>query len=77
MDEVRGRGLLVAIEFKDDLKYDGNTFSDILLRNGILARASLNKIMRFSPALVINEDEVNQSSEIIAKSLRQFEQLNQ
>lgn len=57
--EVRGRGLLSAIEVHDGMPHDATTLSDILLMNGVIARASSPCIMRIQPALVITEDQVN------------------
>lgn len=44
--EVRGRGLLSAIEMHGDLPYDATTLSDILLTNGVVSRASAPTLMR-------------------------------
>jgi ornithine--oxo-acid transaminase len=74
--DIRGRGLLTAIEFHEGLKFDGTEFSNILLKNGILARASYLNMMRFSPALVTTEAEIDESCEIIHESLKEFEAIN-
>lgn len=74
--DVRGRGLLMAIEFDKNLKHDGTVFSQILFKNGLLARASYQHMMRFSPALIVTESEINESCEIIHKSLKEFEAMN-
>jgi len=46
--EVRGKGLLCAIEMQDDLPepYEAATLSALLLENGVIARASSPTVMR-------------------------------
>ena len=71
--EVRARGLFQAVEFYPDLKLDGNDFAKILMKNGLVTKATHKNVIRYAPALVINEQEVHEASEIIEKSLREFE----
>jgi ornithine--oxo-acid transaminase len=52
--EVRGRGLFQGIEIKDGLEVDGNDFSKIMFKNGMLTKATHDRTVRLSPALVIN-----------------------
>ena len=74
--DVRARGLFQAMEFQHDLKHDGNKFAKILFKNGLITKATHEHVIRFAPALVINEQEVHEASEIIEKSLREFEAIN-
>ena len=53
--DVRGRGLFVGLEFFDNLNINGNHFAKILMKNGILTKATHDHCIRFSPALVINK----------------------
>lgn len=71
--EVRARGLFQAVEFHHDLKKDGNDFAKILMKNGLVTKATHKYVIRYAPALVINEEEVHMASDIIEKSLREFE----
>ena len=74
--EVRARGLFCGLEFKHDQQVDGNDFAKILCKNGLLTKATHDSTCRFTPALVVNEDEINQACEIISKSLVELERLN-
>jgi ornithine--oxo-acid transaminase len=57
--DVRGRGLLQGIEFKHDLKVDGNDMAKIMFKNGIITKATHDFCVRLSPSLVINKDEID------------------
>ena len=57
--EVRARGLFCGLEFKHDLPVDGNDFAKILCKNGLLTKATHDSTVRFTPALVVKEDEIN------------------
>jgi len=67
--EIRGRGLFIGLEFKSELKKNGNDFSKILMKNGILSKATKDSTIRFSPALIINKSEIYEATEIIKYSL--------
>ena len=75
--EVRGRGLFHAMEFVETEKVTGNDFAKILMKNGLLTKATHTYAMRFAPALVITEDEIYESAEIIRKSLKELEEYNE
>jgi acetylornithine/succinyldiaminopimelate/putrescine aminotransferase len=64
------------LELKKGLKVDGNKLSKILMKNGILSKATHDYCMRFTPALVIKEEEVLEAGELIEKSVRELEQIN-
>ena len=57
MKEVRGRGLFIGIELKKGLHVDANDFSKILMKKGLLTKATHNIIVRLTPALVITKEE--------------------
>ena len=44
-----------------------------MMKNGLVTKATHKNTIRFAPALVINEEEVHHASDIIEKSLREFE----
>lgn len=70
---VRGKGLLNAIVIKPK---KGKTAWDVcisMMNNGLLAKPTHKDIIRFAPALVINEKEIIESIEIIKRSLKVFE----
>ena len=71
--EVRTRGLFCGLEFLPDQGIDGHDFARILLKNGLVTKATHKYTVRFAPALVITEEEVGQASEIVERSLRELE----
>lgn len=71
--EVRGKGLLNAIEINDTP--DSETAWNICLefaKNGLLAKPTHGNIIRLAPPLVINENQIIESLEIIKNSLAKF-----
>ena len=64
--EVRSRGLFCGMEFRGDLPVNGNHFAKILMKNGLVTKATHESTVRFAPALVVNEDEINQACEIVS-----------
>lgn len=53
--DVRARGLFQGMEFHHDIKHDGNKFAKILFKNGLITKATHDYVIRFAPALVVNE----------------------
>jgi len=69
---VRGKGLLNAIVIKPT---NGNTAWDVcvaLKENGLLAKPTHEHIIRFAPPLVITEEQLMESVEIIRKTIQSF-----
>ena len=75
--EVRARGLFCGMEFHEHLAVDGNHFAKILLKNGLVTKATHVRTVRFAPALIIKEHEINEACEIVSNSLRELEQMNE
>ena len=73
--DVRGRGLFAGIEIRHDAKVDGGDFAKILFGNGLLTKSTHDYVVRLSPALVIEKNEVDHAVEILDKSMKQLEQL--
>ncbi len=70
---VRGKGLLNAIVIKPK---DGKEAWDVCLKmaeNGLLAKPTHQHIIRFAPPLVITEEQIHESVEIIKKSIKEIE----
>lgn len=59
--EVRGKGLLIAIEFKGDVRY----FVENLKEKGILAKDTHSTTIRFAPPLIITKEEIDWALKII------------
>ncbi|MHA2274536.1 MAG: ornithine--oxo-acid transaminase, partial [Candidatus Kariarchaeaceae archaeon] len=65
---VRGRGLLIAIEFTEK----GGKAKKYVMEmksNGLLAKQTHETIIRFAPPLIITKDQINQAVEIIKLSV--------
>ncbi|MBN1423457.1 ornithine--oxo-acid transaminase [Candidatus Fermentibacteria bacterium] len=67
--EVRGRGLLNAIEL-DAHKASGRKVSEALQARGVLAKETHQNIIRFAPPLIIDDDEMSWALERIIAVIR-------
>ena len=67
---IRGRGLLNAIVINQN--YDAWEFCLRLKENGLLAKPTHGDKIRFAPPLVINEQQIHESVEIIEKTALSF-----
>jgi ornithine--oxo-acid transaminase len=63
--EVRGKGLLLAIEFKENAR----EIVEDLMQNGILAKDTHETIIRFAPPLIITKEQIDWAVDIIEKVL--------
>lgn len=66
--EVRGKGLLLAIEFDQDLALD---VMQACVANGLLTNPVRPNALRFMPPLVVTEREIDQAVDIVEQSLGQ------
>ncbi len=64
--EVRGRGLLLAVEFDRDI---GGALLNACLENGMLVNRIRPNALRFMPPLIIGNDEVDEATGILDKVL--------
>ncbi len=72
IEEVRGKGLLNAVAIRPTR---GKTAWDICLamkENGILAKPTHEHIIRFTPPLVISEEQITDAIERIKKTFEEF-----
>ncbi len=70
--EVRGKGLLNAIQIKT---YEGKKAWDLCLlmkENGILAKPTHEHTIRFTPPLIITEAQMHEAIGLIQKSMTEF-----
>jgi ornithine--oxo-acid transaminase len=67
--EIRGKGLMNAIEIEHPDKDAAWHFCVELKENGLLAKPTHGDKIRFAPPLVINEEQISESVDIIRKSL--------
>ncbi|MBN2681736.1 MAG: ornithine--oxo-acid transaminase [Bacteroidales bacterium] len=70
---VRGKGLLNAVIIKPKNGKEAWDVCVAMKDNGLIAKPTHGDIIRFAPPLVINEKELMECVEIIAKSIKQFE----
>ena len=68
--DVRGRGLMLAVEFKPDVG-GARQFCEALRRKGLLAKETHENTIRFAPPLVITKDEVDWALEQIGSAFRE------
>jgi acetylornithine/N-succinyldiaminopimelate aminotransferase len=64
--DVRGRGLLVAVEFNDDI---AQTLVMTCLERGLLVNKLKPNAIRFIPPLIIGRKEVNEALDILNEAL--------
>ena len=64
--EIRGRGLMIAIEFHE-VAGGARRYSEMLRREGILCKETHVDTLRFAPPLVITKDEIDWMMERIEK----------
>jgi ornithine--oxo-acid transaminase len=73
---IRGKGLLNALVIEPfKIKGETKTAWDICLalaENGLLAKPTHDHIIRFAPPLVIKEEQIHESIEIISRTLKEF-----
>jgi len=73
IEMVRGKGLLNAVAIKPT---NGKTAWDVcvaLKENGLIAKPTHEHIIRFTPPLVITEEQLMAAIEIIKKTIKEFE----
>lgn len=61
--QIRGKGLFLGAEFHSD-KFAYN-FATKLIQNGLIAKPTQKNIIRFSPPLIINDNQLNEALLII------------
>lgn len=71
---VRGKGLLNAVVINDTEESDTAwNICVALMENGLLAKPTHGNIIRFAPPLVITEEQLLECTNIIKRTLKQFE----
>ena len=67
--EVRGRGLMIAVEFHHEVG-GARRYSETLKEAGLLCKETHRDTLRFSPPLVIQRDQIDWALEVIDGVLR-------
>jgi ornithine--oxo-acid transaminase len=78
--EVRGRGLFNAIVIDENASKRGRTAWQLCLllkSRGVLAKPTHVNIIRFSPPLVISEEDLQRGIEIIKQALNDLDELEE
>ena len=70
---VRGKGLLNAIVIKPTRDKTAWDVCLALKENGLLAKPTHEHIIRFAPPLVITEEQLMETVEIITRTIHSFE----
>ncbi len=68
VQEVRGRGLLIAIELTD-VAGKARQYTEAMMKVGVLTKETHNTIIRFAPPLVITKEEVDWATDKIRSVL--------
>ena len=68
--EVRGKGLLNAIEINTNADITAWDICLELKNNGILAKPTHDNIIRLAPPLVINEKQIKKALQLIHKTFQ-------
>ena len=66
--EVRGKGLLIAVELKKEAG-GARSFCEKLMEKGLLCKETHDNVIRFAPPLVITKEEIDWAIERIEKVL--------
>ena len=75
ISNVRGRGLLHAIEFTESSAANGKTAWDfcLMLRDaGVLAKPTHDVSIRLAPPLTITEFQINKVAKIMQETMEKF-----
>ena len=70
--EVRGIGLLIAIEIDRDKNFKARQITEKLMEQGVLAKETHEYTIRFAPPLVIQKEDIDWAYDIIEKVILSF-----
>jgi ornithine--oxo-acid transaminase len=74
--DTRCRGLFSAVEVARDSRVDGHDLAKIVMKLGLLTKATHDYNLRLAPALIITEDEVLEAAQIVKEGVKVLEQLH-
>lgn len=72
IEMVRGKGLLNAVAIKQTRGKSAWDFCLALKENGLIAKPTHEHIIRFTPPLIITEEQMAEAIEIIKKTFKEF-----
>lgn len=67
--EVRGKGLMNAIEINEQFGVSAKEICLEMAQNGVLAKPTHGNIIRFSPPLTITKEQIQEVTDVIKKTL--------
>lgn len=67
--EVRGKGLLIGVELKNEAG-GARRFCEVLMKKGILAKETHEKVIRFAPPLIIKKEDIDWAIPRIRETLQ-------
>ncbi|KRX10881.1 Pyridoxal phosphate-dependent transferase [Pseudocohnilembus persalinus] len=73
IEDIRGRGLFVALQMKKDAPFSAYDLCIKMKDKGLLAKPTHQTTIRFSPPLVVNQQEIDRAIEIVQESLNELE----
>jgi ornithine--oxo-acid transaminase len=68
--EIRGRGLFIGVELDG---FDSHKFCELMLKEGVACLTARDNVVRFSPPLIITEQEIGKVLDRVAKVFRGLE----
>ena len=74
--EVRGRGLFIGVEIKQEAHVNGNHLAKLLKARGLLSKATHDSTIRLTPPLVINEGQIMEAVDIFKLGIKDLEKMN-
>lgn len=66
--DVRGKGLIIGME----LTMDGTPFVKACLENGLLINCAAGNVLRFTPPLIIKEDEIDKLIDVLKEVFKKI-----
>lgn len=72
IEQVRGKGLLNAIQIRPMKGRQAWDLCLVMKENGILAKPTHEHTIRFTPPLIINENQMREAISLIKKSMTEF-----
>ena len=68
IEEVRGLGLMVGMELKEE----GQEVVNKCVEEGVLINCAAKKVLRFLPPLIVEEEEINFLIEVLDKIFKKI-----
>ena len=73
--EIRGRGLMFALELEPEASVSASQLCLILYERGILCKPTKRNIIRLTPPLVVSAEQIFEIANIIVYTLKEVEEL--